>query len=85
MGESTIKVDENRAAALEAAVSAGDAGSMQEAVEKAVDAWLTDRAFESLSDEALQKLWREGVESGEAAEIDFTALKAEARANARGT
>lgn len=83
MGENTIKVDENRAAALEAAVTAGDAASLQEAVEKAVDAWLTDRAFESLSDEVLQKLWREGVESGDAGEIDFTALKAEAREIAR--
>ena len=32
-----------------------------------------------VSDEALQRLWREGVESGDAGEVDFAALKAEAR------
>lgn len=48
-------------------------------MESAVDAWLTDQALSKASDEALQHLWREGLESGVAGEIDFSALKAEAR------
>lgn len=79
MSETTIKVDEARAAALPAAVSSGGAASVQEAVESAVDAWLTDQALNQVSDEALQRLWREGVESGVAGKIDFAVLKAEAR------
>lgn len=79
MSETTIKVDASRAAALEAAVSSGGAASVQEAVESAVDAWLTDQALNQVSDEALQRLWREGVDSGVAGKIDFAALKAEAR------
>jgi len=79
MSDTTIKVDEGRAAALKAAVSAGGASSVQDAVESAVDAWLTDQALSKANDETLQRLWREGIESGVAGEIDFGALKAEAR------
>ncbi|MEJ0059301.1 MAG: hypothetical protein WDM79_06940 [Terricaulis sp.] len=79
MNETLIKVDEDRAAALEEAVSAGGAPSVQAAVESAVDAWLTDQALANLPDEALQRLWREGIDSGVAGEVDFEALKAEAR------
>ncbi len=79
MDDTLIKVDQVRAAALKAAVSAGGAKSVQDAVESAVDAWLTDQALAHVSDEKLQELWREGLESGDAGEIDFAALKAEAR------
>lgn len=79
MSDTLIKVDERRAAALKAAVSAGGAESVEAAVESAVDAWLADQALARASDEMLQKLWCEGVASGEGAEIDFEALKAEAR------
>lgn len=79
MADTTIKVDGERVAALEAAVSAGGAASVQAAVESAVDAWLTDQALSQVSDEALRRLWAEGVGSGDAGEIDFKALKAEAR------
>jgi len=80
MTKTLITVDEARAAALEAAVSAGGASSMQAAVESALDAWLAEQAFAQASDEALQKLWRDGVESGNAGPLDFAVLKAEARA-----
>ncbi len=40
---------------------------------------LPDEALASLPDEVLQRHWREGVESDSAGEIDFDALKAEAR------
>lgn len=79
MSETRITVDAQRAAALEAAVSGGAAVSVQAAIESAVDSWLTDQALDQLSDEALQKLWREGIESGDAGVLDVAALKAEAR------
>lgn len=61
MSDTLVKVDESRAAALQAAVSAGGAASLQDAVESAVDAWLTDQALANLPDETRQRLWREGV------------------------
>jgi antitoxin ParD1/3/4 len=79
MADTTIKVDGERVAALKAAVSAGGATSVQAAIESAVDAWLTDQALSHVSDEALRRLWDEGIRSGVAGEIDFRALKAEAR------
>jgi hypothetical protein len=79
MDDALIKIDDRRAAALQAAVSAGGAISLQDAVESAVDAWLTDQALAQANDDILQGLWREGVDSGDAEEIDFAALKVEAR------
>jgi Arc/MetJ-type ribon-helix-helix transcriptional regulator len=81
MSETLVPVNEERAQALEAAVSAGDASSVAEAVANAVDAWLTDQALAKVDDEVLQRLWREGIESGDADAVDFAVLKAEARRN----
>ncbi len=83
MSDTLVKVDESRATALPAAVSAGAAASVQDAVESAVDAWLTDQTLANLPDEALQRLWRQGLESGVAGMLDFSVLKAEARAAVR--
>lgn len=66
MTDTTIRVDDERAAALEAVVSAGGAPSVQAAVERALDAWLTEQVLANASDETLQKLWRDGIESGDA-------------------
>lgn len=79
MDDTLIKVDKARAEALKAAVSAGGADSVEAAVESAVDAWLVEQTLAGASDEALQRLWREGVSSGDAGELDFVALKSEAR------
>ena len=79
MSDTLIKVDECRAEALQSAVFAGGAASIQAAVESAVDAWLLDHAINQASDEALRKLWDEGLGSGSAGAVDFEALKAEAR------
>lgn len=79
MSDTIIRVDEKRAEALEAAVSSGGAASVQAAVESAVDAWLTDQALTQASDETLQRLWAEGLASGDAGAVDFAALKAQAR------
>lgn len=41
------------------------------------DESLVDQTLAQASDETLQRVWREGIESG-ASEVDFSALKAEA-------
>jgi antitoxin ParD1/3/4 len=79
MTDTTIRVDEERVKALKSAVSAGRAESVEAAVESAVDAWLVEQALAQASDETLRRIWREGVDSGDAGELDFGALKAEAR------
>lgn len=79
MSDTVVKVDRSRASALEAAVSAGGAASVQEAVETALDAWLAEQSLAKLPDETLRRLWREGLESGDAGALDLDALKAEAR------
>ncbi|MCR6646360.1 MAG: hypothetical protein NVV62_18505 [Terricaulis sp.] len=79
MSDTFVKVDEKRAAALEAAVSSGGAASVQAAVDSAVDAWLAEQALAQTDDETLRRLWDEGLASGDAGILDFAALKAEAR------
>ncbi len=79
MSKTVIRVDDERVAALEAAVSAGEADSVQAAVESALDAWLTEQMLKRVSDAKLQQLWRDGLESGEAGTLDLEALKREAR------
>jgi hypothetical protein len=79
MSDTVIKVDEKRAEALKAAVSSGGAVSVQAAVESAIDAWLVEQALTHADDEVLQRLWNEGVASGDSGAIDFAALKTQAR------
>jgi Arc/MetJ-type ribon-helix-helix transcriptional regulator len=78
MTDTTVRVDEERAKALEA-VSAGRAESVEAAVASAVDAWLVEQMLSQASDETLRRLWLEGTNSEDAGEIDFAAFKAEAR------
>ena len=59
--------------------SAGSATSVQAAVDSAVDAWHAKQALLRVRDEMLQRLWRDGIDSGDAGAIDFAALKAEDR------
>ncbi len=79
MSDTLVKVNKSRAAALQAAVSAGGAASLQDAVECAADAWLAEQALANLPQEDLQRLWQEGVQSGDAGALDLDAVKAEAR------
>ena len=47
---------------------------------RSMDDTSDEKALDRMTDQQLQALWREGVESGDAGEIDSVALKAEARA-----
>lgn len=69
MSEIAIDLDDERIARLQAVVDAGLAASVQEAFECAIDAWLAEQALSKLSDEELQRLWCEGIESGDAGEL----------------
>lgn len=79
MSDDVVHLAGPQVAALKAAVSAGAAESIQDAVNVALDAWLADNALDRLSDSELQQLWSEGMGSGAPVSIDFSALKAEAR------
>jgi antitoxin ParD1/3/4 len=79
MNDIMIHLDRERAEALQSAISDGGATSVQAAVESALDAWLTDHAVSQMSDEALQRLWQEGLQSGGGEPLDLAALKAAAR------
>ena len=68
--------------ATEEPVTTVTMASAQEAVEQALDAWLADRALSNVSDEALEKLWRDGIASGDAGVLDLAALKKQARGGA---
>lgn len=61
-------------------VSTGRYGSSSEVVREALRLMekTEQQAAEKLA--ALRKAWKEGVDSGDAGEIDFAALKTEARA-----
>lgn len=78
-----VELDDERAAAVRAAVSAGSADSVQAAVEDAIDVWLAERTLDNMSDEALRRLWDQGVASGVAGSVDFTQLKADLRRSGR--
>jgi Arc/MetJ-type ribon-helix-helix transcriptional regulator len=80
MKDAVFKLDEARAEAIAAAVSAGGAESLQAAIESALDAWLADQALARLPDDVLRRLWDQGVAEGETEPADFDALKAAARA-----
>jgi antitoxin ParD1/3/4 len=61
-------------------VSTGRYGSASEVVREALRLMERTERLEAEKLELLRQAWREGIESGEAAGLDLTALKAEARA-----
>lgn len=79
MVDTILHLDTDRATALQEAVASGEADSVQDAVDHALDAWLAQRRFEKIGDAALAAIWAEGEASGDAGTLDFAKLKAEAR------
>lgn len=75
MGDIPLTLDRERAEALAAAVAAGASGSVRQAVEQAIDAWLTEQALAQADVETLQRLWREGEASGAPRELDWQSFK----------
>ena len=61
-------------------VSTGRYGSASEVVREALRLMEKTEQQEAEKLSALRHAWKEGIDSGDAGEIDFTALKKEARA-----
>jgi antitoxin ParD1/3/4 len=61
-------------------VSTGRYGSSSEVVREALRLMEKTEQQEAQKLAALRQAWKEGIDSGEGGEIDFTALKKEARA-----
>lgn len=84
----TVVFPEPMAAQIRAAVEAGEYASTSEAVRDAVRLWSDRRQMRARDIELLQQAWDAGKASGSAGEVDFKALRQEARerlAALRGT
>jgi len=75
MGDISLSLDSERAEALAAAVAAGASPTVRQAVEQAIDAWLTEQALAQADVATLQRLWREGEASGAPQELDWQSFK----------
>lgn len=70
---------------VKARVSTGRYTSASEVVREALRIMERHEQTEAAKLQWLQQAYRDGVKSGDAGEIDFAAVKAEARANLSGT
>jgi antitoxin ParD1/3/4 len=75
----TIALTPEMAGFVRRAVSAGEYASTSEAIREAVREWKERRDLLGYSVEELRELVQQGIDSGDAGEVDFSALKQEAR------
>lgn len=75
----TVSVDDDLAEFIEAQVASGRFPSSSDLVREALRLMETVERHDADRLRWLRSTWRDGVDSGDAGEIDFVALKAEAR------
>ena len=75
----SIALTSEQVASLRAAVDGGDYATTSEAVREAVRDWQLKRELQQEDIRRLRELWQEGLASGLAGEVDFKALRKEAR------
>jgi antitoxin ParD1/3/4 len=75
----TIALTPEMASFVRNAVNAGEYASTSEAIREAVREWKERRDLLGYTVEELRELVQEGIDSGDAGEIDFAELKREAR------
>jgi antitoxin ParD1/3/4 len=75
----TVVFPEPMASQIRAAVEAGEYASTSEAVRDAVRLWSDRRQLRAQDLDRLQQAWDAGKASGSAGEVDFKALRQEAR------
>lgn len=78
-----VSLSDELSAFVEARVSTGRYTSASEVVSEALRLMEQHEQAEAAKLQWLQQAYREGVASGDAGEVDFTALKAEARVTTR--
>lgn len=75
----SISLTEELARFVEAKVSSGRYGSSSEVIREALLLMETIEREDAEKLQLLRQAWREGIDSGDAGEVDFAALKQEAR------
>jgi antitoxin ParD1/3/4 len=75
----SVALTSEQVAALKAAVGAGEYATTSEIVRDAIRDWRLKRELRQEEIKRLRHLWDQGKASGEAAPLDFDALKREAR------
>ncbi|MCW1840311.1 type II toxin-antitoxin system ParD family antitoxin [Prosthecomicrobium hirschii] len=80
----TVSLGDDLVAFVERRIARGRNASSEEVVREALKLMASLEREEEAQLSSLKASWREGLESGEGGEIDFSALKAEARARLTG-
>ena len=75
----SIALTSEQVASLRSAVDEGDYATTSEAVREAVRDWQLKRALQQEDIRRIRQLWQEGLASGSAGDVDFDALRMEAR------
>ncbi len=75
----SIALTSEQVASLRSAVDEGDYATTSEAVREAVRDWQLKRALQQEDIRRIRQLWQEGLASGSAGDVDFDALRVEAR------
>lgn len=75
----SIALTSEQVASLRAAVDDGDYATTSEAVREAVRDWQLKRELQQEDIRRIRQLWQEGLASGSAGDVDFDALRKEAR------
>lgn len=75
----SIALTSEQVATLRAAVDEGAYATTSEAVREAIRDWQLKRELQQEEIRRVRQLWQEGVDSGSAGEVDFDALRQEAK------
>jgi antitoxin ParD1/3/4 len=76
----SIALTPEMAAAVRQAVASGEYASASEVIREALRLWKAHQAAREREVEELRRAWREGIESGPTAPLDFAKIKAQGRA-----
>ena len=75
----SIALTRELAADIRQAVASGEYASTSEVIRDALRAWKRQRQGQAVAVEELQRLWRDGVDSGDSAPLDGEAIKRRGR------
>ncbi len=75
----SISLTPEFASDIRGAVATGEYSSTSEVIRDALRAWKQVRQDRAVASEALARLWREGVESGESSALDADEIKRRGR------
>lgn len=80
----SVALTSEQVEALKSAVDSGEYATTSDIVREAVLDWQLKRQLNDADISRLRELWDEGIASGSAGDVDFPALRAEARKRLQG-